>query len=212
MKKLLVILGAVALLISGNALAQNPDPDEICIYWDYPDGCSNNCISPAFGANFNGYVVIQNISEASGLSGFEFCICNAGDEPFVPPAGQYFVTGTALPPGAVNVETPPCFVVGLATPLLAEPCIMLVEIQMLSFAPPGGELPWCFGVKPTSQPSIPGQMAYAAGNDPGNLLPMYPCVGPDADSCNIFCVNNPDCPPPVAVEDATWGSIKEMYR
>jgi hypothetical protein len=211
MKKLLVVLAAAALLISGNALAQNMDPDEICIYWDYPDGCMNNCISPGFGESFNGYVVLQNVSEDSGISGFEFCLCNVGGDPFGPPP-VYFVTGTELPPGAVNVETPPCFVVGLASSLPAEPCIMLVEIQMLSFAQPGTEPVWCFGVQPTSQPSIPGHMAYAAGNDPGNLKEMYPCVGPDADSCNIFCVWNPDCPPPIAVEDATWGSIKEMYR
>lgn len=210
MKSLLVVPATVSLLVAGVAMAQNPDPDEICIVFDYDSGCVNSCISPDIGL-FSAYVVLQNASEPSGVSGYEFCLCNEDGSIFNPPAGFYFPTAYVLPPGSVNVDVPPCFVVGIASPLPWQPCILLVEIQILSVTPPG-TVPWCFGVEPYTYSSIPDHMVYAAGNNPGLLLPMYPCTGPDEPSCLMACVNSPDCPPPIPLEETSWSQIKGFYK
>ena len=42
MRKLAMLVAIVVLLTGGNALAQcniNPDADEICVVFDYPDPC-----------------------------------------------------------------------------------------------------------------------------------------------------------------------------
>ena len=49
-----------------------------------------------------------------------------------------------------------------------------------------------------------------AGDNPGNLIVMWPCTG-QGPSCAIACINCVECGP-VGVEDATWGSVKGLYR
>jgi hypothetical protein len=206
MRKWIALIAVAGLAVAGNGLAQcSSDTDEICIFFSEDCQVCENCLPPGTSGSHAAYVVLMNASEPSGVSGFEFCLCNEDGTPLTPPP-NYFVTGYTYPPGAINAATEPCFAVGLAAPLTWSPCITMLTINMLVF----GVDCWCFGLEPNVPASIPNQMAYAAGADPGLLLPMIPCTGPE-NSCAVACVNCPECGP-VATEDATWGSVKSLYR
>jgi hypothetical protein len=204
MKKLLVLTCMAALVLAGQAMAQcSSDPNEVCIFFSQDCNACTNCLS-IMAAPASAYVILLNGTQAAGVSGYEFCLCNGDGNALTPPA-NVFVTGYTYPPGAINAATEPCFAVGLATPLAWSPCITMLTVNLLVYAP----TTWCFGLKPATPASIPGEMAYADGADPGLLLPMYPCT---AEGCFMACVNNPDCPPPTAVEPATWGNVKALYQ
>jgi hypothetical protein len=215
-------IAAFSLLFAVGAIAQetgcpHQDPNNICIIFDYPDECCQNCW-PAEGAPFPGsgalsaYVVLQNCTQPAGVSGYEFCLCRDGGTDFVPPPGCY-VTGYTYPPGAINAATEPCFAVGLAIPLPNDGfCTLLLTINLLIFCPDC----WCFGVKPSVPSSIPDQMAYADGLNPGLLIPMTPCTCSELvwDPCAMTCINCQFCPPgpPITSEQSTWGVLKSLYR
>lgn len=209
MKKWTLLLAGLALVLSGSAWAQcSEDPNEICIFWSDDCYACQNCLS-FVGGSATAYVVLMNSTQAAGVSGFEFQLCNEDGSPLAPPVGSsIFLTGYTYPPGSINAATEPGFAVGLASPLPWAPCITLIQINMLIFSPD----PWCFGLSPMVPASIPGHMAYADGANPGLLLPMYPCTGMEADSCFMACMNTGSCPPPVAAEQQTWGQVKGMYR
>jgi hypothetical protein len=208
MKRTLLL--CLALLFVGTvASAQcHEDPDEICIFFSQDCYACDNCLSYVGGAAV-AYVVLMNCSEPSGVLGFEFCLCNEDGSPFAPPVGSsIFTTGYIYPPNTIGTGNPPCFLVGMAMPLPWSPCMTLIGINLLILSPET----WCFGVMPFWAPSIPGHMVYAAGDDVGNLKPMYPCTGSEENSCFMACINSPDCPPPIPVGNAAWGSVKAMYR
>jgi hypothetical protein len=206
MRKFVLVLASVALLMAGSVFGQcSEDPNEICIFFSADCNACNNCLS-FVGGQASAYVVLMNCTQSAGVSGYEFCLCNEDGSPFAPPVGSsIFVSGYTYPPGAINAATPPCFAVGLAAPLAWSPCITMLTVNMLIFSPDT----WCFGAEPNVPASIPDHMAFADGINPGLLLPMYPCT---ETSCFMACINAAQCPPPVAVEDATWGGVKNMYR
>jgi hypothetical protein len=144
------------------------------------------------------FVVLTNPSEASGVGGYEFHM-NA-----VLPAGNYD-TGWTLPAGALNVSAAPDFVVGMGSPLPYAPAIVLAQWGLLMFAPGCME----FYVGPADTPSIPGVPLYAAGDNPGLLIPLQQSSGgPDMVAAQLNCGQ---CTV-VGNEDATFGGVKAMYR
>jgi hypothetical protein len=201
-KTVLVVL--IGCLLIGNVLAQD---DEICIIFDYPNSCAQNCLAVGVGETFSFHVVLQNASRLDGLSGYEFCICNDNGLPLEPPAGQYYITSYDLPPSAINVMLPPCFVVGLAPCLAWQPCILLLTVNIASV----GVEPWCFGID-LVYPDPLDYNIYAACDDPGDYIPMLTCTGGQARDCYMACVNSANCPPPVPVEGLTWGQVKGLYN
>lgn len=208
MRKFLMLMIVASLGLAGLAHAQcNPDPNEIGIFWSENCDACQNCLNYIGGPAY-AYVVLMNPTQPGGVLGFEFSLTNADGSGFISPPAVFLV-GYYLPPGSINVDSAPDFIVGIAAPLPWSPCITLVTIDMLVFDP----TPWCFGVKPILYPSIPGHMVYADGADPGNLLPMYPNNGPDATDYAMACLNSPDCPPdPISSEETSWGSLKSLYR
>jgi hypothetical protein len=151
---------------------------------------------------------LANVTQTGGVHGFEFCLVNADGSPLLPPP-NVIVVGYYVPFGGINVFSPPCFAVGLNTPLPYSPCITLVSVDILVFSSEA----WCFGVAPTTPASIPGHMAYADGSDPGNILIMYPNAGPGTTDFAMACLNSPLCPSyPIPVEGTSWGTFKSLYR
>jgi len=207
-----MLLAVVSLVVSGNALAQcHDDPDEICIIFDYPDECCDNCLPPPVSGIIHAYVVLHNPSTPGGVFGFEFRLCNSGGGQFAPPAGSY-VLAYNLPVGCLNVSSPPEFVCGCAAPIPWSTCVLLVDMEILYMS----QDCWCFGVEPTFSPSIPDHMAFVDGDDPGHLLPMLPCTGPidgmPQESCTMACINCADCPTgPIGADKSTWGYLKALY-
>lgn len=208
MKTLLVLIAVISLGLAGMANAQcNTDPDEIGIFWSQDCETCQNCLNFVGGAT-QAYVILINSTQPGGVGGFEFSLTNADGTTFMPPPNDFVATYT-LPPGAINVATPPDFVCGLASPAPWSPCITLVTIELLIF----DSAPWCFGVKPFHAPSIPGQMAYVPYDDPSFLIPMYPNTGPEVTDYTMACLNSADCPPgPIATEERSWGTLKSLYR
>jgi hypothetical protein len=202
---LLAVIGC-GLLAGVGARAQLADLDQVCVVFDFPDGCRQNCFDAPLGETYSAHVVLQNPSEPSGVSGYEFCLCNTGGESLQPPAGTYLV-GWFYPPGAI-IDPGPCWVLGFNTPEPWAPCVWLLTIQLLTFTHEA----WCFGVEPTENPTLPGHVAYAAGDDPANVLPMWPCTGPQGGSCDLACIDDPECPPPITGAGMTWGATKVLYR
>lgn len=207
MKLLLLLMALASVGLAGLAQAQcNPDPNEIGIFWTQDCGECMIC-ADFIGGIITAYVVLANPTQPGGVHGFEFCLVNADGSDLMPPS-SIIILNYSIPPG-VNVWAPPCFAVGLASPLPWSPCVTLVTINFLVIGPE----PWCFGVAPSEPASIPGHMAYADGGDPGNLLIMWPNTGPGAANFAMACLNEPNCPPyPVAIEDTSWGSLKSLYR
>jgi hypothetical protein len=205
----MTLLIAMAMLVGGGALAQdcpNPGVNEICIVFDYPGDCCQNGLFPApMGQTVMGYIVVHNPDSPGGIGGFEFQVCNPLGADFAPPAGC-FVTAWSLPPGGINVYDPPVFAVGLPSAMPLAPCVVMVEMAILVYCADC----WCFGVRPLDTPSVPDQMVYADGVDPGLLVQMHPCVGPYADSCEIACIGCATTP--VGTEDSSWGNLKTLYR
>jgi hypothetical protein len=195
MKKLVALVALAPLLISVPAPAQiYPIPDGLGLYFDTyaVEYCRDGVTGPT-----SLYLILTNCSQPSGISGWE---CHVTYN--LPP--EVFEVGWVLPAGATNESTAPDFMVGLSVPAPNAPCILLATYGLLVFS---SEIIW-FYVGPADTPSIPGFAAYAAGDNPGNLIPMYPVSGsPD----QFVAAVNYDCMPDSA-QDETFGHVKAMYR
>ena len=197
--KILVILTCLACLaLTGSTMAQiDPDQDQIGVYFD--TGATIFCIEYPVGAPQPAYLCITNPSYIGGddeaVSGWE---CS------VEVTEGVFVLAWILTEGAVNVASPPHFIVGLATPLPWSPIIVLMEMQVGIFAPGAVE----FTLHPAEPSSFdPPSPGYAAGDDPGHLIPLGYSVGGEF----VCAVINGECTP-VGIEESTWGGIKAIYK
>jgi hypothetical protein len=195
MRKWIALICLVSLATAGGARAQiDPDPDGIGMYFDTAG--TEYCRSAVTGPT-SVYLLATNISESSGLSGWEAHVT------YTVPAGC-FETGWVLPAGSLNVSTAPDFVVGLAAPAPYAPAILLGTYGILVFCPDCIE----FYVGPSNTPSLPGVPLYAAGDNPGSLIALQQSSGgPDNPVLQLNC----DCTI-VGDEPTSFGGVKSMYR
>jgi len=140
------------------------DEDVVGIYFD-PEGYANQYWTTGAPEIVTAYLLLLNASQAGGVAGWELCAEITGD---------MFVLSWNLNGQAINCMTPPCFAVGLATPLPWSPAILLMSIDILQLYTDSTTL---FYIQPSDIPSIPGYPAYAAGDNPGLVLPMFPSSG-----------------------------------
>jgi hypothetical protein len=192
------------------------DQDNICIIFDYDIFCCDNCKIPDYQGELAVHFVLHNCSAASGISGYEFCICNPDGSPFVPPPNVAVVSYDYVGQ-AINALSEPCFAVGLGSAIPNDGfCTLLFTMNLVVLS----EECFCFGVSPlvgeplTPPPSIPDEMVYVLGNSPGVLIPMDPCTGLEYNSCEMACINCAFCPPgpPIEIQRDSWGIIKSLYR
>lgn len=112
-----------------------------------------------------GYLVLQDPSSAAGVAGWELCV---GIQ------GPGMLISWELAGQTINVETPPCFVVGVGdAPLPGGAQVLLGTFTMLVQEPE----PITLSIEPVYFASIPGEMAYVTNDDPGEILAMYPTSG-----------------------------------
>ena len=194
MRKAIIVLMVMA--IAGTALAQvDPDVNSIGIYFD--QGATINCTTAPLFTLFTSYLCATNISEPSGIFGWE-CSVECG------PPGNFLELAWTPRGLYVNVLTPPNFVVGLGQPLPWVPSIVLMDISIMALSYD----PIYFTLHPTIPSSFyPPSPGYAAGDDPGNLIPLDYSVGSE-DVCAII---NGDCYV-VGNEEMSWGGVKALYR
>jgi len=160
------------------------DQDIIGIYFDQ-DGTINEA-DVALEPNTI-YLCVLNASQGSGISGWE---CN------VSWTGGYTILNWDIRSNGINVSVAPDFAVGLPSPLPWQPSIVLMEIVVGSFYEGDSE----FYLHPNSAPSIPGSMAYAAGSDPGILVPLNWSSG--SEDFPVATMHVLDLPPECTIEPA----------
>jgi hypothetical protein len=196
MRKWIALICLVSLATAGSVLAQVDDsPDGIGLYYDL--GATEYCRT-GVSAQTNLYLLATNLSQPSGLSGWEAHVT------YTVPTGC-FETGWTLPTGSLNVSAAPDFVVGLGEPAPWAPAILLATYGILVFCPDCIE----FYVGPCNTPSIPGVPVYAAGDDPGLLLPLQQSSG--SSDLPVLQINCDPCTV-VGNETSTFGGVKSMYR
>jgi hypothetical protein len=200
MKKLVTL---ALLLVAASAFAAPTDPavDGIGIYFD-TNGTSN-CSTASAYTNVTAYVLATNISESSGVSGWEAEITT---NPATFPAGINFT----ILGGGLNVLTAPNFQVGLANALPYAPAISLLSISTFYL---GGPIQFGIGpCTPTSFPARPGP-GFAKGSDPGVLKPLTPAASDAvAGKPYFYWVAGVNTTCPVATENDSWGSVKNLYQ
>ncbi len=112
------------------------------------------------------YLVLKEPSATDGIGGWELRI---SDDNF----GAVTYLGWELEGQALNVVSPPQFVVGLGTPLPIQDAVLLATGQLLV----NEVAPVAFSLGHVNQASIPGEMAYISGGDPAQLIPMTTVTG-----------------------------------
>ncbi len=198
----LAALAALTLLV-GTAAAQSqwPHPGENLLgLYTSTDGAG------LANLDVNGEAVIYLIATRTtgpgGILGWE---CHLT---YTLPAGVYATTQT-LYGQALNVSAYPDFAVGLGGAALtadANGNIALAEFHFLVTAPTPVEL----FLGPSSRPSIPDVAVYAAGDNPGLLIPFELSSGSNDLAC--FGFNTGPFDPPIPVTQETFGGVKNLYR
>jgi len=193
MKRLVLTLAMVCMACTAFA-AVDPDDDGIGMYFDVE---GNTYCQDYIGGPVSIYLVLTNQSNLNGVGGYE---AHVDVSPL--PAGAVFEQGWTLPPSAINVSTAPDFVVGLGAALPHGDAIVLVTYGLLVFGPGCVE----FNVRESDS----GNLVYAAGNDPGLLIPMQVSSNGSPYGAGLNC---PDCLSVVLPsEEQTWGQMKNLYR
>ncbi len=163
---------------------------QVGIYWDTGYTEDTLELSPLPGMA-TGHIVLTDPISTAGVLGWEFCVNVEGSLLFL----NWDIAGQAI-----NLEAPPCFVVGLADPLPPiGNAIRLASFDcMVSQSPPV-----TLSVQPTPVPSIPGQMAYIPADQPGDLIPLTTLTG--APAVAWINLNNPD--PELDVQSLDFGTL-----
>jgi hypothetical protein len=150
----------------GSALpGLQPDENLIGIFFD-PGHSEFEYQTAASPELVTGYLVLANPTDPTGVAAWECAYDLAGNGTFL---GWVF-EGQALNLGEYNN-----LIVGIGgDPLPHGPTILLASFQILVPDPLSIQE---FGLQPTQFPSLPDQMVWAPGGDPGVLLPMRPFTG-----------------------------------
>jgi len=194
MKKWVVFLAMSSLLVGANAMAQiDTGENGIGMYFD--EGATINCDNPGAVGALDLYLCLTNITSPDGISGWE-CRIEITQ-------GVYILETVLMGYLPINFGSAPDYIVGLGEPLPWAPSMVVGVFTFGVFMPDPIEI----FIKPVVNPSIPGVPAYADGANSDILIPLVQSTGgPDIP----VGVINGDCP--VANEDATWGSVKSLYR
>ncbi|MDX2473594.1 MAG: hypothetical protein QNL91_07760 [Candidatus Krumholzibacteria bacterium] len=199
--KTLVVLLLVSLMATSAFAVIDPDTDMLGVYFDTT--ADNNCTTAAESIPFFAYVTITNPSAAE-VHGIEFgysLISSVGP-------GKMFRLLNTLPSGAVDLGTNTDlmlgdYVVGLAAPLPATEAVQFVTWQFLLLEPQMVEI----YLGPSTIQSIDdGLPAYEIG---GSIQSLGLSTGQPSAGVPVATVNG-DCA--VAVEDASFGSVKSLFR
>jgi len=190
---------ATVLLLAGATPGQ-AEQDQICIYFEES---GTNCAEFAPGLVASAYLVLQNISEPSGILAWA---CHID----VTPPGTFVVNWICIGPCPSGVWTPPDFLVGFFEPVPWAPQIPVLEIQVLVLPPD----PIYFWIQPyTLTPPPFDYPVYAPADDPAATVNLDNCTGydPGGEPNPAGCINC-DCNEVIAADGSTWGALKALYN
>jgi hypothetical protein len=193
MKKMVLVLTLAVFALSGSSFAQDPNYfNNIGIYLD--EGAESFCAETIAPGPVPAYLVLTRLS-ADLITGFECKIENVGG--FLvnfAPRGQHIDAGSKPGEHIVGINDP-----GL--PVVDGTCVVAdMEILILDENP---VFVFIGGVYFSSLAN--GAPAMIAD---GVIIEAHPSLGTAKDP--VLILNSP-CEA-VAVEDASWGSVKSLYR
>ena len=203
MKKLVILL--LASLVATSAFAViDPDPDMMGIYFDLD--ADVNCITTPANAPFFAYLILTNTS-APAINAYELGLVNAVPEGM---EGMIFRLASNIADNVVNGVNVGVndalggdYIVGLAEPLPAQPALILHSWQYMLLA----EFPVEMFIMQSSAPSIEGVYPVVQNAEGSILMQVGQSTGgPDIP---VAAVNN-GCA--IAVEEASFGSVKSLFR
>ncbi len=208
------LLVVTALLCAATPAAAFAGGDGLGIFFD--TNGTQSCCTVGADSLLTAYVCAVNISEPSGMAGFEMCIVVDGTVGFLsfdisPGPGQ----AIDFYPDLTQ------FGVGYSIPMPYQPVMNLVTIHAYYFYQSG---PLKFGVGPTNPTSFGNPLVhpdgpsagYNAGEDVGLLKPLFPITNVPVPGAPRFFyvafVNDPTDCPITATENTSWGGVKALYR
>ncbi len=200
MKKFVLVIALAAIALSGSAFAQDPGfQNNIGIYSD--EAGTTNCGPLAIGAHWN-YLVLTNMTAGEVL----------GWEAKIIPTNLFMTSvqfrGTALNVGLREFE----YLVGLDSPLpaIGGACVLAdVEVLITNTNPAYIHVDEVyFSLLENGLPAYLNGASEGFTIHPANASAGDPYAGSVADP--IFIANG-DCGI-VAVEDASFGSVKSLFR
>jgi hypothetical protein len=199
MKKLALVLMLSLLATTASAQwAQN----NVGVYFDA--GATSNYVAGIAPGTFVRCFVVGTGLTAPAVSGFEFTLLTEGSGAFVATSIQY-------PTQAANLAgRPDEYVVGFDGPVpVVDGQFVFMEYDVVVV----GLDPVCTYLEPIYFASIPGSAAYL-GEEPGILLPLYNSTGDPTDPTGRYAVSsiNGLCEGAVPSDEASWGSVKSLYR
>ncbi len=211
-KSLIALAVTVALLgLAPGMAGAAPGVNTIGIFFDQSGSAASACTVMSTAAPLTAYVLALNISEPSGISGWELCLAKEGNFP----AGlSVTLTGQAF-----NAFTAPMYQVGLTgAPLPYAPAITLMTLSTFYI---GGTYTLKFGLGPTtptsfaSAPEGPGP-GYVRGDDVSVIhrlteVTNVPIAGQPGFFWVAFVNDSANCPI-TATEESTWGGVKALYK
>ncbi|MDX2475583.1 MAG: choice-of-anchor D domain-containing protein, partial [Candidatus Krumholzibacteria bacterium] len=160
LRSLAIFLLLILLLPSAKAQAAG----EVGLYWDAALTENTTLVDPIPGV-VTGYLVLRDPEATAGIVAWELCLDMAQ-------RGQFF--DWQLGGQAINLEDPPCFVVGLAEPLLpGGDTVVLATFGFLATE----FRPIVFTAGPTPIPSLPGQMSFIRADAAADLQVLGTVTG-----------------------------------
>lgn len=208
MKKLVVLLLASVVATSAFAVI-DPDPNGIGIYFDLT--ADVNCSEQAPSIPFWAYLVLTNTT-APTVSAYEIGYRNVGPGP-----GQLFrlnsliangdMTGLDLGDNADPLEGD--HIVGLSAPIPGDAATVLHSWQYMLLAPVSMDM----YISSASQSSIVGPWPVILNAETSTLFNAFNSTGGPPEEGEPFppvASVNGDCV--VAVEEASFGSVKSLFR
>jgi hypothetical protein len=203
MKTLLVLVLSCFLASSVFAVI-DPDPNMLGIYFDV--NANENCLFVEVNAPFFAYLILTN-STAPAINAYEFgftnCVCTGLES-------QLFMLASNIAHGVVagvdvgtHTPTGGDYIVGLAEALPATEAIILHSWQYMLTA----ILPVQMLIGPSSKPSLPDGLPVVQNAEGSILMSVGTSTGgPDIPVATL----NTDCV--VAIQSASWGNVKALYR
>jgi hypothetical protein len=192
------IVAVIAVLgLAGGSLASpvGCGPDCLGMAFLEPDGSYFPC-RDFWGGELALYLVLTDATETTGVSAWE-CHVDSELAPGTVPLGW------ELMGEAINISTPPDFVVGLSYPLPYSEDIVLAALHL-----------WVaydecsyFETRAADDPTIPGSPAYIPAHDPGLIIPLTvgsARIGYEPARLNCICV--------IPTEQDSWGAVKAIYQ
>jgi hypothetical protein len=194
---------AVCLLVQPAVALLDDGQDSLGCYFD--DQGNSNCFDPTPGVPFSLYFILAS-PNYDWIGGYDFGW--RFDPPMDP---EPSILGLVLPPTSLNIGGPQDIMVSIGLGLVGSPATVLATCTVMTLGPVS--LGQGVAVGPATSPTIPNHASYTPYENGAITNPMRYSTLPEGEASGWCVVATLDCAAQVvAVEAATWGAVKALYR